>query len=185
VVLLTVAPSVVLLVVTAAGGGLVTFLPIQRPSGALATAARLVFGAAAAIARWRAGLLVDRFGSRLLLPAALVATGVGLGTVGGCLLGGSSDDWLLLVGVLAFGLGYGAVQNVTLVIAFARAGPASAPTASAVWNAAFDAGTALGAFGVGALADAGLGLPWSFVVTAAAVAAALPTAVVVGRARSR
>jgi predicted MFS family arabinose efflux permease len=165
-----------LLLVTAAGGGLVTFLPIERPSGVVATVSLLVFGAAAALARWRAGVLVDRLGSRLLLPAALLIAGVGFGGVALCLLGGSSYDVLLLVAVLAFGLGYGAVQNVTLVIAFARAGAAGAPTASAVWNAAFDAGTALGAFGVGALADTGLGLPWSFAVTAALVVLVLPVA---------
>src|SRR6185437_7809922 len=49
----TLAPSIVLLLVTAAGGGLVTFLPIQRPSGRLATAALLLYGATAALARWR------------------------------------------------------------------------------------------------------------------------------------
>ncbi len=97
----------------------------------------------------------------------MAAGGVGLGGVALCLVGGSSYDVVLVVAVLVFGLGYGAVQNITLVIAFARAGAAGAPTASAVWNAAFDAGTALGAFGVGALADTGLGLPWSFFVTAA------------------
>jgi predicted MFS family arabinose efflux permease len=176
VVLLTIAPSVVLLLVTAAGGGLVTFLPIERPSGALATTGLLVFGAAAAFARWRAGALVDRVGSRWLLPAAVIAAGGGLGGGALCLLGGSSYDIVLVVAVLLFGLGYGAVQNITLVIAFARAGATGAPTASAVWNAAFDAGTALGAFGVGALADTGAGLPWSFFVTAVLVLVVLPVA---------
>ena len=159
-------PSLVLLLVTAAGGGLVTFLPIQRPSGVLATTALLVFGAAATLARWRTGVLVDRIGSRVLLPLSVTASAAGFGGVGGCLLGGSGYDALLLVSALVFGLGYGGVQNVTLVIAFARAGAAGAPTASAVWNAAFDAGTAAGAVAVGAIADAGPGLPWSFVVTA-------------------
>ncbi len=176
VVLVTLAPSLVLLLVTAAGGGLVTFLPIQRPSGVLATTALLVFGAAATLARWRTGVLVDRIGSRVLLPLSVTASAAGFGGVGGCLLGGSGYDALLLVSALVFGLGYGGVQNVTLVIAFARAGAAGAPTASAVWNAAFDAGTAAGAVAVGAIADAGPGLPWSFVVTAGAVLVVLPVA---------
>ena len=38
------APSLVLFVVTLAGGGLVTFLPIERPDGVLATVALLLFG---------------------------------------------------------------------------------------------------------------------------------------------
>jgi predicted MFS family arabinose efflux permease len=182
---LTVAPSLVLLVVTAAGGGLVTFLPIERPNGTLATLGLLVFGAAAAVARWRAGLLVDRMGSRILLPASLVLSAVGLGAVAGCLLGGSSYDALLLVGALLFGLGYGAVQNLSLVLAFARAGPEGGPIASAVWNAAFDTGTAAGAVGVGVLAHSGLGLPWSFAVTAAFILVMLPVAFGVGPTRRR
>jgi predicted MFS family arabinose efflux permease len=170
------APSVVLMLVTAAGGGLVTFLPIQRPSGALATVALLVFGTASALARWRAGVLVDRIGPRLLLPGALLCVTVGVGAVGLCLVGGRSYDALLVVAAGVFGLGYGAVQNLTLVIAFARAGAAGAPTASALWNAAFDTGTAIGAVAVGAVADTGLGLPWTFTVTGLAVLVVLPVA---------
>jgi predicted MFS family arabinose efflux permease len=176
VVLLTLAPAFVLLLVTAAGGGLVTFLSIQRPTGALAATGLLVFGAAAALARWLVGALVDRIGPRVLLPASVLATVAGLAGVALCLLGGTSYDLLLLGSALVFGLGYGAVQNITLVIAFARAGAAGAPTASAVWNAAFDTGTALGAVAVGALADAGLGLPKSFLVAAVATLCVLPVA---------
>jgi predicted MFS family arabinose efflux permease len=176
VLLVSLAPSVVLMLVTAAGGGLVTFLPIERPSGALATVALLVFGAGAALARWRAGILVDRIGSRLLLPASLVATAAGLGGVALCLVGGRAYDIPLVIAAVVFGFGYGAVQNITLVIAFARAGAAGAATASALWNGAFDTGTALGAFSVGAIAAAGLGLSWSFGVSAAAVLVGLPVA---------
>ena len=185
VVLLTLAPALVLLLVTAAGGGLVTFLSIQRPTGALAATGLLVFGAAAALARWRVGALVDRIGPRVLLPASVLATVFGLAGVALCLLGGASYDPLLLGSALVFGLGYGAVQNITLVIAFARAGAAGAPTASAVWNAAFDTGTALGAVSVGALADAGLGLPKSFLVAAALVLVALPVRMSLTRSAQR
>jgi predicted MFS family arabinose efflux permease len=174
--LTTIAPSLVLLVVTAAGGGLVTFLPIQRPNGSLAALGLLVFGTASALARWRAGVLVDRMGSRVLLPASLVLGAAGLAGVAGSLLGGASYDVVLVVSAAAFGLGYGAVQNLSLVLAFARAGPDGGPIASAVWNAAFDTGTALGAVGVGALAATGLGLPWSIGVTAAVMLVLLPVA---------
>ena len=101
---------------------------------------------------------------------------LGLGAVGLCLVGGRSYDALLVVAAGLFGLGYGAVQNLTLVIAFARAGAAGAPTASALWNAAFDTGTAIGAVAVGAIADTGLGLPWTFTVSGLAVLVVLPVA---------
>ena len=54
--------------------------------------------------------------------------------------------------------GYGSVQNLTLVAALGRAGLARASTASATWNASFDTGTAIGAWAVGAIAEAGPGL---------------------------
>jgi predicted MFS family arabinose efflux permease len=176
VLMVALAPSFVLLLVTAAGGGLVTFLPIERPSGPLATSALLAFGTTSALARWRAGVLVDRAGPRLLLPGALGLAVVGLGGVALCLVGGRSYDVVLLVAAAVFGLGYGGVQNLTLVVAFARAGRGGEATASALWNASFDFGTALGAFGVGAIAAAGLGLPWSFALSAGLMLVALPVA---------
>jgi predicted MFS family arabinose efflux permease len=175
------APSVVLFVVTLAGGGLVTFLPIERPEGALATAALLLFGLTGAITRWRAGVLADRLGSRLLLPLALSVGAVGLVVVAAGLAAG--DAWVL-VGAAVFGAGFGAVQNLTLLAAFARAGEGGATAASAMWNASFDAGTALGAFALGIVA-AGIGLPWTYVLVGALLAAFLPLALAsTGRPRA-
>jgi predicted MFS family arabinose efflux permease len=172
------APSVVLFVVTLAGGGLVTFLPIERPDGALATAALLLFGLTGAITRWRAGLLADRFGSRRLLPLALCLGAAGLVAVAAGLVAG--DAWVL-VGAAVFGAGFGAVQNLTLLAAFARAGEGGATAASAMWNASFDAGTAAGALGLGIVA-VGIGLPWTYVLVAALLVAALPVASAATRA---
>ena len=165
-------PSLVLFVVTMAGGGLVTFLPIERPDGALATAALLLFGITGALTRWRAGTLSDRLGNRLLLPLALVVTALGMVLTAVGLLAGSAG---VLVGAAVFGAGYGATQNLTLVAAFARAGAAGTTTASAMWNASFDAGTATGALALGVLA-AGIGLDWTYVVVAVLLAAAVPLA---------
>jgi predicted MFS family arabinose efflux permease len=165
-------PSLVLFIVTLAAGGLVTFLPIERPDGVLATGALLLFGITGAITRWRAGMLSDRFGSRLLLPLALVVTAVGMLLVAVGLWTG--PVWVL-IGAAVFGAGYGAAQNLTLVTAFARAGEAGTTTASAMWNASFDAGTATGALALGVLA-AGVGLDWTYVVVAAVLAAAVPLA---------
>ena len=168
-----VAPAVlVLLVITLSGGGVLTFLPVARPSGALATAALLAFGVTGALGRWRAGVLSDRLGARVLLPlSVLVAAGgmallaVGLGAdLPGLVLGGSA----------VLGIGYGSAQNITLVVAFERAGPANETTASAVWNACYDAGTAIGALLVGLVAAAGPGFGWTFAGCAMLIALSLP-----------
>jgi predicted MFS family arabinose efflux permease len=170
-------PSVVLLVVTLAGGGLVTFLPIERPDGVVATAALLVFGVTGAITRWRAGLLADRLGTRLLMPLALVLCAAGMAVVA---LGLVAGDAGVLVGAGVFGAGFGAVQNLTLVTAFVRAGEGGATAASAMWNASFDVGTAAGALGLGVVAT-GLGLPWTYVAVSVALVATLPVALVATR----
>lgn len=178
-VLAVLVPSVLLLAVTLAGSGVVTFLPIERPAGLVAPLALLLFQATGAVARWRAGLLADRLGTRVLLPLSAVVGSVGLGGISAGLLSGS-DVLLLVAGALA-GVGYGAVQNLTLVSAFARVDPVDTPTASAVWNLSFDGGTAIGAVAVGSLAawDAtgtgdGLGIPAALAVCALLVLVAAP-----------
>ena len=155
-----------------------TFLPIERPDGVLATVALLAFGVTGAITRWRAGALSDRVGTRLLLPVALVVAAVGLVLTAVGLTAGAG--WVL-AGAAVFGAGYGATQNLTLVAAFARAGEGGTTTASAMWNASFDAGTAMGALALGFLA-AGIGLDWSYVVVAASLAVAVPLASAATRA---
>lgn len=166
------APSAVLFVATLAGGGLITYLPIERPSGALASAALLVVGGAGALVRWPSGVLADRVGTQLLLPGSLLCCALGLL---GVAVGLRAGDRLVLVGAGLFGVGFGAVQNLTLVAAFARAGAGGATAAGAVWNAMFDAGTATGALGLGVVAAA-LGLPWSYVLVCGALLLVLPAA---------
>jgi predicted MFS family arabinose efflux permease len=178
-------PSLVLLVVTLAGGGLMTFLPIERPDGALAAGALLVFGLSTAVCRWGAGVLADRMGARLLLPGSLaVGTGGMLLVALGLRTDGAGGATAVLVGALALGTAYGAVQNLTLVLALARAGEAQTATASAVWNACYDSGTAIGALAVGAVA-AQLGLPVTYVLVAVLLAVVLPLAVSLPRALGR
>jgi hypothetical protein len=87
----------------------------------------------------------------------------------------------VVLGAAVFGAGYGATQNLTLLAAFARAGAAGTTTASAMWNIAFDAGTAFGALALGILA-AGIGLDWTYVVVAGLLAAAVPLASAAARA---
>ncbi len=179
-------PCLLLLVVTLAGSGLVTFLPIERPLGLLAPAGLLLFGATSAVSRWQVGLLADRVGTRRLLPASAVVTAAGVaGVAGGLHLGLAG---LVLPAAAVAGVGYGAVQNLTLVAAFARVDPVDTPTASAVWNLSFDGGTAVGAVAVGALAGwsatggaAPVGIPVALAACAALVLLAGPLGLVHAR----
>ncbi|QNK83976.1 MFS transporter [Nakamurella sp. PAMC28650] len=171
--------TLVLLVVTLSGGGVLTFLPVVRSSGRLATVALLLFGAAGALSRWRAGALSDRWGSRVLLPTAVIvaAGGMTLLAMGLAL----PSTVVLLIGAVVLGAGLGAVQNVTLLVAFRRAGPAKQTTASAVWNAAYDSGTAIGALVVGLVAAGGPGFSWTFAGCAVLILATLPLAMTATR----
>ncbi|MGI8645327.1 MAG: MFS transporter [Nocardioides sp.] len=150
--LLVLRPTLVLFAVTMAGGALMTFAPQLGFGGLWAASALLAVGLTSALSRWLVGLLADRHGAeRFVTPLLLVcAAGVTL-----CALAIVWDrPWLLLLGALVVGPPYGALQNLTLVLAFARVPAPAIPTASAVWNIGFDAGTATGSVVVGALAAA-------------------------------
>lgn len=166
-------PSVMLLVVTLAAGGLITFLPIELPDGDLAVVSLAIFGVSAALSRWAAGLVADRTSTRLLIPLSLLASSLGTaGFAAGLATAGEVAALLVGISALVFGLGYGATQNLTLLQAFARTDRSG--LASAVWNVCFDSGTALGAFAVGLVAAAGLGIPGAYVACALLIAATLP-----------
>lgn len=167
-------PAAVLFTITIAGGAVVTILPIVR-SEFVATVGLLVFAVASALARWQAGAQVDRPGRAWLLTgscaigiAGLLALAAGLS---------APSDAAVLVACAMLGVGYGAVQSLTLVYSFARTTPRERPVASAVWNAAYDAGTATGAVLIGALSATGIGWWGAFAVLAALVAAVMPAAV--------
>ena len=82
------------------------------------------------------------------------------------------DLVLLLLGAGFAGIAYGALQNLTLVVAFEQVDPAHIPVASAGWNIGFDGGTATGAVLVGAIATSA-GFPAGLLFLAAACVAAL------------
>lgn len=176
-----VGPAVVLMAVTLASGGYLTYLPIARPDGALATVALLAWGATGALARWRAGLLADRSGLRLLLPSASVLSILGIGVVvAGLLLDGGASWAIVLAGSAVLGVGYGSTQNLTLVAAFIRARQRETATVSAVWNVGFDTGTAIGSALVGALTVV-MAIPGALALTTVLIAASIPLAVRGGR----
>lgn len=170
-------PSIVLMVVTLTSGGFMTYLPIIRPDGALATIALLVWGALAAAIRWRVGLLADRIGLRALLPISSVLSIVGVCVVtGGLLLSGGASWVVILVGSAILGTGFGGTQNLTLVAAFARARQRETATVSSVWNIGFDTGTALGSGLVGLLILV-VTIPSALALTSLLIVASMPMAV--------
>jgi predicted MFS family arabinose efflux permease len=174
--LAAIGPSLVLLVVTLAGGGFLTYLPIARPDGALATVSLLVWGVAGALTRWRVGVLADRSGLTRLLPGSSATAMVGVGVVAaGLLLPGASGWAVTVLGAALLGIGYGGAQNLTLVAAFARARQRETATVSSVWNVGFDAGTALGAALVGGLTTI-MSVPGALAVTGVLVALSIPLA---------
>ncbi|MEU3205579.1 MFS transporter [Streptomyces cyaneofuscatus] len=71
---------------------------------------------------------------------------------------------MVIVSMVLFGAGFGAVQNVTLATMFERVPRSGFGRVSVVWNLAFDAGMGLGAVGFGLLIDR-TGYPWGFAVT--------------------
>jgi predicted MFS family arabinose efflux permease len=168
-------PAVVLFVVTVSGGGIMTFLPQAVTSPALASSGLLTVGAVAAVSRWWIGRLGDRRGADRLMAPLLALTALGL-VLTGVGVGSPERPWLLLPALGIVGLGYGALQNVTLVSAFAHVSPRQYGSASAVWNIGFDSGTGVGAVMLGLIAGVA-GFPAGFVVSAVVVAACIPLSV--------
>jgi predicted MFS family arabinose efflux permease len=152
---------------TMAAGVVLTFLPLAvTDSGVFSAAsALLVVGITTTASRWWAGRFGDRNDPRLLLAPGLIACAIGVA----CLpLGGV----ILLFGAVLFGSGFGLLQNATLIMMMGRVSKSEFGLGSTLWNAAFDAGTGIGAFSFGFVISA-IGFSWSFSICAAMVASAL------------
>lgn len=167
-------PIVLLLGVTLAGGAMITFVPQLAPDATLALAALVLLTGLAALTRWGAGHLADRFGARPLLWPFVLSTVAGLALCAWS-VASPGRSAALLAGMVLIGLSYGALQNLTLGVAFAAVPRRDQVTASAAWNIGFDLGTGLGAVVVGAIAT-GLGFPIALVVAAAISLLTLPMA---------
>jgi predicted MFS family arabinose efflux permease len=174
-------PAVVLFAVTLAGGGIMTFLPQALTSASLASWGLFTIGAVAALSRWWVGRVGDRTGADRLMAPLLVLTAVGL-VLTALSVGENERGWLLLVSMVVVGFGYGALQNVTLVCAFAQVGPRHYGSASAVWNIGFDSGTGLGSVMTGVVAGAA-GFPAGYLVSAVVVASCIPLSLRLGSRR--
>lgn len=171
-------PATIFAVSAVGAGVLVTFLPlamIDAPAW-VAAAALLAQSAAATVIRLVVGRLGDRHGPGRFLTPGLVLTAGGMATLA---LTGMPP--LVIVGALAFGIGFGALQNVTLTLMFARGPAGSEGAVSAIWNAAYDLGMAAGALGAG-LVVASADYPTAFVLTAVVM---LPALLLVRRDRCR
>jgi predicted MFS family arabinose efflux permease len=171
-----------LLALTLSGGGIFAIVPVQlADSGTVVTWALLLLGVTSALARWRAGGLADRAGPARLLPLC-----AGIGVLGLVLLGwgaagtGVGPGIMVVLGSAVFGIAYGGAQNLTLLLSFDLAGPGRRAGASAAWNATYDAGTAIGALLIGAVA-AGSSLTVAMAGCAALVVVTAVPAVVSAR----
>lgn len=180
-------PWLAMLSCSLAQGGVITFLPLALPRAAvLVPVALLATTAGALLGRLLAGELVDRRGraGRLLVAGLLLAAagmaaevvavhGVAVHGVGGIRAATA------VAGAALVGVGFGVVQNDSLVMMFTAAGAPGYGAASAAWNIAYDTGTGLGAVVLGAVAQQ-LGFAAAFATSALLLATVLP-----GASRSR
>jgi len=141
-------PAMVFTAITIAVGVVLTFLPltVSEDRRQLISLALLVQATAVLAARWLAGRFGDRFGSeRLLVPS------VGLAAAGMLALVFVGNPVAVIGGMLLFGIGFGAAQNVTLAMMYDRVAEAEYARVSAIWNLAYDGGMGIGAVAFGAL----------------------------------
>lgn len=166
-------PALVFLTTTIAAGIYASFIPIAMSGtpAVLISAALLAQTAAAALTRWVAGRIGDRIGPRrLLVPAVLT------GVAGAVLAIVIWEPVLVVAGMLLFGVGFGALQNLTLAMMYEGVAERDFGGVSTVWNTAFDSGMGGGAVGFGFLSQAS-GFPLGLAATAVVLAFGLGPAV--------
>lgn len=157
---LVLVPAIGMCVSAMGFGAISTFLsPAIREtdpaSGALLAGIALsAVGAAQMVFRYVAGSIADRRGmpGACTLPAlAAGATGLAVIATG---VAHHWSAWLLLIGAVLYGAGFGAMQNEALLAMFTRLPRHRVSDASALWNISFDSGTGLGSFALGFVAAA-------------------------------
>lgn len=178
-----VAPVVLLLGVTIAGGALLTFAPQFGVDAGAALVALLLFTGLAALTRWGIGHLSDRVGPARILWLFVLACVAGLALVAWAVAAPGRAVGIVL-GMALVGIAYGALQNLTMGLAFASVRRTDQIVASAAWNIGFDAGTGIGAVAVGALAT-GYGFPTALVAASVVSALTLPIAIFSARRPAR
>jgi len=122
-----------------------------------------------------AGRLGDRHGQ-----ACLLAPGLLLASIGMACLAATGMPSAVIGGALVFGIGFGLLQNATLVLMYSRAPAGGEGAVSAIWNASYDLGMAAGALCAG-LVVAAIGCPTTVLLTAGLM---LPAFIVLRRDNS-
>lgn len=146
-------------------GATVTFLPLAHKELSTGTImlALLLQGLGSAVARWASGRPVDCHG-----PQGAMTVGLAL-AVCAILALALEGSLAVLVGMTLSGIAFGIVQTASLAQLLDRASAGEADGASALWNAAYDAGLGLGGFVLGALA-ATAGYAGAFAITGGGIA---------------
>lgn len=154
-----VRPTIAFTSTTLALGVAATFLPLATDALlGVAALALLAQGTATMLARWMTGRLSDRYGSRrFLVPSMLLAS------AGIAVLFFTDSPAAIVAGMAAFGLGLGAVQNLSLTLMLENTHAGDFARVSVLWNIAFDAGMGIGSVAFGYLAIV-TGYPWGFVI---------------------
>ncbi|MFI9846547.1 MFS transporter [Nonomuraea sp. NPDC051941] len=162
-------PVIVFATITPAAGVLLTFLPLAVPAGSARTAATalLAHSCAMPLARWAAGRYGDRHGQSVLLMPAVLAAVIGMAGIVWL-----DNPYAVIAGAALFGAGFGAAQNVTLVLMLARSSSSAFGRVSALWNLAYDGGMGIGAVGFGLVAGPA-GYPAGFALIVAVLALAV------------
>jgi len=169
------APWLLLLAAAIALGGIATFLPLALEAPGTTSVALLTLSTCMILGRWGAGAISDLVGAGRILPASVAAGAAGMGGLAVAAGSPATASVLAPVAAAVYGLGFGAVQNDTLVVMLRRAGAKGHGLASTVWNIAYDAGTGVGAVLLGVVV-AWAGHTWSFAVAAVVIAATAPVA---------
>jgi MFS family permease len=139
-----VAPLVALALAAASSAVLIVLVPIAPSAPSAGLWALMALAASAPAARFSAGRLGDRLGSRTLLVPGLVlcVTGLAFAVM-------ADHAPALVAGSLFVGCGFGVVQNASLQALCEKRPARELAAASALWNFAYDLGLAVGGSGVG------------------------------------
>ncbi len=163
--------ALVFAAVAAASGAVLTFLPVTTTHPDLTVAALFAHNGLATTGRW----LVSRYDALLnprhLLLASIIASAVGVAA-----LTRADQSIVQLVGMVLFGIGFGIAENTTITLMYRSTTPDQYGTASAIWNATYDAALGAGAFLFG-LAASATSHRVAFAMTAALVAASVRPAI--------
>lgn len=151
-------PALAVTTLSMSFGAVSSFLPaavrqLDPVAGAVIGGIMLsITGGAAMVFRYGSGLIADRRGT----PGATMLPGQVMGLTGVALMAATifadGSVWWLVLAAILFGGGFGIVQNEALLSMFFRLPRSRVSEASALWNIAYDAGTGLGSFVLGAVA---------------------------------